>query len=122
MTGVHVANQCKLMLSEYGWPDTLISDNSLCYTLQAFTSIMQVFSVNHITSSQHYPQSSGLVEKYVHIVKGLCNKGKEECKDLYKCLMIYHNTPLTGSMQLPTQILQGRSVRSALPMSNAARK
>ena len=35
--------------------------------------------------------------------------------------MIYHNNLLTGSMQSPMQILQGRSARSDLPMSNAAR-
>ena len=36
--------------------------------------------------------------------------------------MIYHNTPLTGSLQSPMQILQGRNARSDLQMSNAARK
>ena len=30
--------------------------------------------------------------------------------------------PLTGSLQLPMQILQSRSARSDLPMSNAAMK
>ena len=35
--------------------------------------------------------------------------------------MIYHTMPLTGSLQLPMQILQGRSARSDLPMSNEAR-
>ena len=58
----------------------------------------------------------------MQIVKCLFNKAKEEGKDLYKCLMIYHNTPLTGSLQLPLQILQGRSARSDLLMSNATRK
>ena len=96
MTGVHVANQCKLVFSEYGWPDTLISDDGPCYTSKAFTSVMQAFSVNHITSSLHYPQSNGLVQ----IVKCLFNKAKEGT-DLNKCLMIYCNTPLTGSLQLP---------------------
>ena len=94
MTGILVANQCKSLFSEYGWPDTLISDNGPCYTLQAFTSVMQVFSVNHITSSLHYPHSNGLAEKYVQIVKCLFNKAKEEGKDFHKCLMIYHNTPI----------------------------
>ena len=94
MTGIHVTNQCKLVFSEYGWPDTLISDNGPCYTSQAFTSVMQAFSVNHITSSLHYPQSNGLAEKYVQIVKCLFNKAKEEGKDFYKCVMIYCNTPL----------------------------
>ena len=82
---------------------------------------MQAFSVNHITSSQHYSHSKGLTEKYVQIVKCLFNKAKEEGKDFYKCLMIYHNTPLTGNLQLSMQILQGRSARSDLPMSNTAR-
>ena len=122
MTSVHVANQCKLVLSEYGWPDSLISDIGPCYTLQAFTSVMQAFSVNHITSSLHYPQSNGLAKKKVKIVKCLFNKAKEEGKDLYKCLRIYHNIPLTGSLQSPMQILQGRIARSDLPMSNVARK
>ena len=58
MTGQHVANQCKLIFSEYGWPETLISNNGPCYTSQGFTSVMQSYNVSHITSSPHYPQSS----------------------------------------------------------------
>ena len=116
MTGLHIANHCKQIFSVYGLPETLISDNGPCYTSQAFTSVLQYYGVNHITSSLHYPQSNGLAEKYVQIVKGLFYKAKEEGKDFFKCLMIYHNTPLTGSMQSPMQILQGKNARSDLPM------
>ena len=122
MTGQHIANQCKLLFSEYGWPDTLISDNSPCYTSEAFTIVMKAYHVNDITSSPHYPQSNGLAEKYVQIVKSLFHKAKEEGKDLFKCLMIYNNTPLTGSLLSLMQILQSKSARSDLLMSNAARK
>ena len=66
MTGQHVATQCKLIFSEYGWLETLISDNGQCYTVEVFTSVMNAYHVNHITSSPHYPQSNGLAEKYVH--------------------------------------------------------
>ena len=69
MTGLHILNQCKQVLSEYGWSETLISDNGPCYTSQAFTSVMQSYSVDHITNSLHYQQSNGLAEKYVQIVK-----------------------------------------------------
>ena len=109
MTGIHVANQCKSGFSEYEWPDTLILDNRPCYTLQAFTSAMQASIINNITSSPHYPQSNGLAEKYVQIVKCLFHRAKKEGKDFNKCLMIYHNTPLTGSLQSPMQILQGKN-------------
>ena len=94
MTGLHVANHCKQCFSEYGWPETLTSDNGPCYTSQAFTSVMKSYSVSHITMSLHYPQSNGLVEKYVHIAKSLFYKMKEEDKDCYKCFMIYCDTPL----------------------------
>ena len=83
MTGQHITNKCKLIFSEYGWPETLISDNGPCYTWQAFTSVMQSYNVNHITSSMHYPQSNGLAEKYVQIVKSLFYKSKEEDKVFY---------------------------------------
>ena len=46
------------------------------------------------------------------------HKAKEGGKDFYKCLMMYCNTPPTGNMQSPMQIVKGRD----LPMSNAARK
>ena len=42
--------------------------------------------------------------------------------NLFKCLMTYYNTPLSGSLQLLMQILQSRSARSDLPLSNAARQ
>ena len=63
MTGQHKATHCKQDFSEYGWPEALISDKGLCYIVEAFTDMIQEYGVNHITSSQHYPQSNGLAEK-----------------------------------------------------------
>ena len=76
MTAQHVANHFKLIFSEYGWPDTLVSDNGPCYSAEVFTNCMQEYSINHITSSPHYPQSNGLAEKFVQIVKNLLYKEK----------------------------------------------
>ena len=47
---------------------------------------------------------------------------KEEGTDLHKSLMIYHNTPLTSSLQSPMQMLQNRSARSQFPVSKVARR
>ena len=80
ITGQHIATQCKLIFSKYGWPETLISDNRPCYTGEVFTNLMREYSVNHITSSPHYPQSNGLAKRYVQNVKNffisLKKKGK----------------------------------------------
>ena len=90
-------------------------------TAEVFTNLMREYNVNHITNSPHYQQSNGLAEKYVQIVKNLFYEAKEEGKDMFKCLMVYHNTPLSSSLQSPMQILSSRSARSDLPMSDAAR-
>ena len=121
MTGQHVANHCKQYFLIMGWPESLVCDNGPCCTADAFTSVMNAYHVNHITSSSHYPESNGLAEKYVQIVKGLFYKAKEEGKDLFRCLVIYCNTPLSGSLQSLMQILQCRCARSDLPMSHTAR-
>ena len=122
MTGQHVANQFKLISLEYVWPETLISYNGPCYTVDAFTCVMNAYHIHHIISPPHYPQSNGLAEKYVQIVKCLFSKAKEEGKGLFKYLMIYHNTSLSGSLQPPMQILQSRRIRSDLPICNAGRQ
>ena len=82
---------------------------------------MTDYSVNHITGSPHYPQSNGLAEKYVQIVKNLFYKAQEEGTDLYTSLMIYRNILLSNKLQSPMQILQSWTSRTQLPMSNVAR-
>ena len=121
MTSQHVINHYKLIFSGYGWPDTLVSDNGPCYASEAFTKTMQEYNVNHITSSPHYQQSNALAENFLQIVKNLFHKGREEGVDLFKTLMIYRNTLLASNLQSPMQMLQSRTVRSQLPMSNAVR-
>ena len=122
MSVQNIMEHFKSIFSEYGWPDTLVSDNGPCYTPVMFTTLMKEYAVNHITSSPHYPQSNGLVETFVQIMKNLFHKAKEEGVDVNKYLMIYLNTPLASTSKSPMQMLQQRSARSQLPMSNAARR
>ena len=63
----------------------------------------------------------GLAVKSVHIVKNLFCNAKEEGKDMFKCLMIYHKPPLSSKLQSPMPILQSKSYRSDFVMSNVAR-
>ena len=81
----------QLVFSEYGWPETIISDNGPCYSVETFTKLIKDYSINHITISPHYLQSNGLAEKYIQIVKNLFYKVQEEGTRLCKSLMIYWN-------------------------------
>ena len=80
MTWQHVAIQCKQIFSEFGWPETLISDNGPCYAAEAFTNMMKEYGVNHITSSPYYPQSNGLAEKFVQNCQEPVSQGKRRGK------------------------------------------
>ena len=122
MTAQHVVGHLEVIFSEYGWVNTIVSDNGSCYVAEAFTKTMQEYRVNHITSSPYYPQSNELAEKFVQTVKNLFCKAKEEGADLYKAPLIYCNMPLTNNLQSPMQILQNRVARSQLPMCNSARR
>ena len=122
MSGQHITKHFRLIFSEYSWLDTLVSDNGPCYVAETFTNLMKEYAVNHITSSPHYPQSNGLTEKLIQIVKNLFYKVKDEGTGIYKCLMIYLYTLLESTSKSPMQMLQQRSARSQLPMSNAAHR
>ena len=121
MTGKAIANDMQSIFPKYRWPNTLETDNGPCYTSKEFQILMQSMSVNHLTSSPHYPQSNGLSEKYVGIIKTLFHKAKEEGQSPYTALMVYRNTPLNGILWSPMQILQGRQARTDLPLSHTAK-
>ena len=122
MAAQHIAEHFKSIFLEYGWPDTSVSDNGPCYAAETFANLMKEYAVNHITSSLHYPQSNELAEKFIQIVKNLFYKAKDEGTDIHKYLMIYCNTPLASTSKSPMQMLQQRSARLQLPMSNLARR
>ena len=65
MTSKAIAHHMQVNFAKYGWPDTLVTDNGPCYTSKEFQMLMQSMSINQITNSPHYPQSNGLVEKFV---------------------------------------------------------
>ena len=113
ITVQQVTSLMKLIFSEYSWPETIVSESGPCYSAETFTRLMTDYSVNHITSSPPYPQSNGLAEKYVQIVKNLFYKAQEEGADLYKSLMIYRNIPLSNKLQSPMQLLQSQTTRTS---------
>ena len=121
MTGKAIAHHMQAIFAKNRWPNTMVTDNGPCYTSKEFQMLIKSMSVNHITSSPHYPQSNGLAEKFVGIIKNIFHKAKEEGQSPYRALMVYRNTPLNGNLQSPMQILQGRQAHTDLPLLNAAK-
>ena len=109
MTAKAVAEHLKAIFSEFGVPDVLISDNGPCYTGEQFKVAMRKLNITHVTISPHHHQSNGLAEVYVRIVKNLLSKAKETGEDYHEVISIYPNTPITGKLPSPFELLHNRN-------------
>ena len=75
-------------------PEKVISDNGPCSASHELAEIDKEWNFTHSTSSPHFPQSNGLVEKSVQTVKRLLLKAKAGHKGPYLSLLEHRSTPL----------------------------
>lgn len=91
-----------------------MSDNGPQYSSQEFAIFAKEYDFIHATSSPRYPQSNGLAEKSVQIVKRIFEKAEVNGRDPYLGIFEYRTTPLEVGYS-PAGLLQGRLLRSILP-------
>ena len=113
-TAKTVIRLTKSIFSHHGIPQEMISDN-IPYNSKEFRDFARDWGFKVTTSSPTYPQSNGLSEKTVQIVKRIL---KKTC-DPYIGVLEYRNTPVTGMSYSPSQLLMSRITRSKLPVSNS---
>ena len=89
----------KRIFSKFGIPK-VISDNGLEFVGKAFKNFSINWDFKHITSSPHYPQSNGLVERTIQRVKKTLRKAFRDEQDPYLALLAikvscgpYNNAP-----------------------------
>ena len=98
------------MISEFGKPQVFRSDNGPCYASQEFRFFMQNWSIEHTTSSPHYPQSNGLAESMVKVSKNLIEKAVPQDLPWNQLLLDYMCTPISSEIPSPAEILFGRKL------------
>ena len=103
----------KAIFSRHGIPHTLCSGNGLQFDSAEFRSFSDRYSFTHTTSSPHYPQSNGFIERGVKTVKKLLRTSD----DPYLAILNYRATPLHWCGQSPIELLMGRKVRTTLPQT-----
>lgn len=113
-TAERVVAHVKAMFSRHGIPMTVISDNGPQFTSKCFKDFAEKYGFNHITSSPLYPQSNGLAEKGVQIVKRLLKKAADNTEDPYLAILNYRASPLENGLS-PAEMLMNRKLRTRLP-------
>ncbi|XP_037930506.1 uncharacterized protein K02A2.6-like, partial [Teleopsis dalmanni] len=89
----HVITKLKSIYARHGIPKIFVSDNGPPYNSKEFNQFCNDWSIEHITSSPHFPRSNGMAERSVQIVKKLLIKCKETNSDYYTALLHYRTTP-----------------------------
>ena len=105
----------KSIFARHGVPEVLRSDNGPQFASREFQEFAKRYGFQHNTSSPHYPQSNGQVERMVRTIKGMLKK----TKDLQTVLLSYRSTPMPWCERSPAELCMGRRVRTGVPQANS---
>ena len=122
-TSRHTINACRRAFVALGVLVRFRSDGAPQFASREFRQFLKRWGVNAVLSIPHYPQSNGLAEAAVKVMKKLIAtttvRGELDDENFQRGLLEYRNTPREGGLS-PAQILLGHPLRSAVPAHRAA--
>ena len=104
----------KEIFSEHGTPRHFHSDNGPQFSTTSFTQFAARWGFQHNTSSPHYPQSNGFIERQIQTIE---NHDKDRRSK--KALLFWRATPLERNHPSPDELLYGRIIKTTLPKTKA---
>lgn len=117
-TSTAVINELRPLFAQFGLPETIVTDNGTCFVSVEFEKFLANNGIKHLKSAPYHPQSNGLAERAVQIVKKGLKKvtsGSPRSR-LAKMLYAYRLTPQTTTGLSPAELLLGRRPRSRLDL------
>ena len=110
LTSATVIGKLKNFFSHHGVPETVVSDNGTQFSSAEFRTFADWWNFSHVTSSPHYPQSNGAVERAVKTVKEILRQD-----DIFLALLSYCSTPIPDLGASPAELAMGRKLRTTMP-------
>ncbi len=108
------------LFSTHGTCSILVSDNGPQYSSAEFRRFTESWDIKHVTSSPHYPQSNGFIERMVGVVKNILRKATGSNTNIHKALLAYRSCPLSPDNKSPAELMFGRKIQSNLPVRSTA--
>ena len=110
-----VIKELGMIFTEFGRPFVLKSDNGPCYSSREFQNFLNLYQVQHITSSPHYPQSNGFAEALMGISKKLMEKAVKDGKPWNFGPLEYRMIPVSTILPSSLEALTGCKPGTSLP-------
>ena len=105
------------LFSNEGYPREIISDNGSPFNSQEFADFLSSHGVRHTTSSPHYPQSNGFIERQIQTVKNLLYKAVDaDTRSFQEVLAELRSTKIGKDLPSPAEILHGRCLVTGAPV------
>nr|XP_037290588.1 uncharacterized protein K02A2.6-like [Rhipicephalus microplus] len=104
------------IFARFGLPHILVSDNGPQFVSAEFQKFVRMNGINHVTTAPYYPQSNGLAERAVRMIKEGLRKsqgGGTFIKRLSQFLCRYQRTPVKAGKS-PSKLLLGYQLRTRL--------
>lgn len=99
------------LFSIFGIPEKFVTDNATAFTSKLFQTFYKVNGIVHVTSPPFHPQSNGLAERAVGLVKSNLKKSRLSHNplpietQLLKFLQKSHTTPLSDCGKSPSELI-----------------
>jgi hypothetical protein len=115
-TASSVITSLKLIFARHDIPDKLVCDNMPFASHQPTTSAKN-WGFKIVTTSSRYPQSNGLAERHIQMVKQLLRKNAGS--DPYLAVLNLTRTPIPEFNASLAQLVMRRSLQTRLPTATA---
>ena len=120
-TANHVVMALKSIFAVHGVPMSVFADN-MPFSSQQMLIFAKDWGFTIKTSSPHHHKSNGLAERYVQTIKQFMKKCESSGEDIYRSLLAYRDTPVSGCFYSPAEMLFSRVIRSGLPVTSESLK
>ena len=114
-------NKLKHIFASHGLPEQIVSDNGPQFTAKDFKDYCSSCGILHKTTAPYHPRSNGEVERLVETFKNSVQKAnpisRTEIQDcVTNFLARYRATPHSVTGQTPSELLNGRRLRTLLDL------
>ena len=116
VTGRVLVDTCKSIICDTGKWRKFASDNGPQFASREFKEFAREYGFDHVTSSPHYPQSNGFIERMIQTVKRTLTKARESGQDEHMALLILKATPIDNVLPSPGEIMFNRRLLTKLPV------
>lgn len=111
-----VINKLRNLFSVFGLPDVVVSDNGPPFSSFEFSNYMKSNGIKHLFSAPHHPQSNGLAENCVRILKSALKKAHLENQNLNifldRFLFDYRTTEHMTTGKSPAYLMFNRNIKT----------